>query len=425
MFSIKLVFVARMFLCGVVFLAAGVACATPPVAPLQVSPHVSPQGSLVMVGGALRRDNDVVWQRIVQLAGGRGAPMAVLASASANPKASAATVVDALNRAGAQAFFVPLAVRMPDTDYRQIAVDPVWVDKVATAKGVFFTGGDQGRITQALRTPDGAATPMLDAIWKVYRAGGVIAGTSAGTAIMSTVMFHDAMPVLATLKAGVGRSGVMAPGLGFLGPDVFADQHLLVRGRFARMLPAMLAHSYKLGVGVDENTAAIVTGGSQIEIIGYKGALVVDMSEAISVSKTAVLDVRNVKLSYLARGDRYDLKSKALVLATDKAQRKLDASKPSHKSVRLYPDVLANTTVVDLMQSLIDSAQPEAVGLAFSGPGEPQPDLGFEFRFRKGPDSVAYDTGTMGGEDNTVINVYLDVRPVDVTTPLYQVRAAP
>jgi cyanophycinase len=238
-------------------------------------------------------------------------------------------------------------------------------------------------------------------------------------------MFHDAMPVLATLKAGVGHSGVMAPGLGFLGPEIFADQHLLVRGRFARMLPAMLAHGYKLGVGVDENTAAVVTGGKQIEIVGYKGAVVVDMSGAVSVSKSDALNVRNVKLSYLSRGDRYDLQAKTLILGTDKAQHKLDSTKPSHKTVRLYADILANTTVVDLMQNLIDSAQSEAVGLAFNGSGESQSELGFEFRFRKGTDSAAYDTGIQGGEDNTVLNIYLDVRPVEVALPLYRLQAVP
>ena len=383
------------------------------------------QGTLVMVGGALRQDNVEVWQRIVQLAGGKDAPIAVFASASANPVASGAGVVEALNRAGAKAFFVPMAVRLADTDHRQIASDAAWLAKVSAAGGVFFTGGDQGRITQVMRNPDGTATPMLDAIWRVYRAGGVIAGTSAGTAIMSTHMFHDAMPVFATLKSGVGRLGVMAPGLGFLGPEVFADQHLLIRGRFARMLPAMMAHGYKIGVGVDENTAAIVSGGMQIEIVGYKGALVLDLSQATSVTKSDLLDVRNAKLSYLARGDRYDLKTKTLDLTTDKAQRKLNLDKPSHKSVRLYTDVLGNTAVIDLMQSLITSSQPEAVGLAFGEMTDSQEELGFEFRFRKGADSVAYDTGTRGGEDITVLNIGLDVRPVTVFMPLYRVRSAP
>ena len=145
-------------------------------------------GALVLAGGAVRSDNTEVWERIVALAGGAGAPIAVLATASANPRGSAEGAVKALNRAGAQAFFVPAALLLKDTDYRQVVKDPQWVSRVRAAKGVFFTGGDQNRTMVALRQPDGSATPLLDAIWAVYRGGGVLGGTSAGTAIMSSTM---------------------------------------------------------------------------------------------------------------------------------------------------------------------------------------------------------------------------------------------
>lgn len=382
------------------------------------------KGSLVMIGGALRYDNAAVWNKVVELAGGADASIAVFASAAGNPKASGALVIDALNKAGAKAFFVPVAVKLTDSDYRQAASDPQWVAKVKSAKGVYFTGGDQGRITQALRLENDANTPMLDAIWSVYRNGGVIAGSSAGAAVMSTHMFHDAMPVLDTLKSGVGRAGVMAPGLGFIGPGVFIDQHLFTRGRFARMMPAMLAKGYSLGLGVDENTAAVVTSGSQVEIIGYKGALVVDLAGAKTGTSTQGLDVRDVRLSYLDRGDRFDLATKTFTPSPEKALRKLDPAKPYNKTPRYYPDILGNTTVVDLMQNLIDNAQQEVIGLAFSGPDGPAPEKGYEFRFRKGIDSVGYFTGAFGGEDYSVVNIYLDVRPVEMSLPLYRQPAA-
>jgi cyanophycinase len=99
---------------------------------------------------------------------------------------------------------------------------------------------------------------VLDALWDMYRRGGVIAGTSAGAAIMSSTMFGRPRAVLATLKLGVTDGKEITSGLGFIGEDVFVDQHLLVRGRFARMLPAMLAKGYKLGLGIDEDTAMVV-----------------------------------------------------------------------------------------------------------------------------------------------------------------------
>lgn len=221
----------------------------------------SPQqstGSLVIIGGALRMDNAVVWQRIVQQAGGKGAKIAVIPAAAGSPEKSGAFAVESLNKNGAQAFLIPLSVKHAQFKPEDIVSNAAWLDKLKNASGVYFTGGDQGRIIQALVRPDGSRTAMLDAIWALYQRGGVIAGSSAGAAIMSTTMFYDAKPVLPTLKLGVTDGKEIAAGLGFIGPDVFIDQHLIIRGRFARMLPVMLKKNYRLGLGVDENTAMVV-----------------------------------------------------------------------------------------------------------------------------------------------------------------------
>ena len=184
--------------------------------------------------------------------------------------------------------------------------------------------------------------------------------------------------------------------------------------------PAMLAHGYRLGLGIDENTAAVITQGQHLEILGYKGVLLVDLTDAKLRSPAAPLDLDNARLSYLARGDRYDLLARTFVASPQKKQALLDPNAPTHRHIRLYTDLLANTAVVDWMQTLIDSHQTEATGLAFGAPTDPQPRLGFEFKLRKGADSVAWDTGTAGGEDITVLNLYLDIRPVEMASPLYQ-----
>ena len=82
---------------------------------------------------------------------------------------------------------------------------------------------------------------------------------------------------MSTLKRGVADGMELSHGLGFIGDDIFVDQHLLVRGRFARMLPAMLKKGYKLGLGIDENTAAVVAPNREVTVIGYTGALVLDL----------------------------------------------------------------------------------------------------------------------------------------------------
>lgn len=377
------------------------------------------KGSLVIAGGSLQFDNTAVWERIVELAGGKGAKIAVFPSASTNPKRAGATLVDVLNRAGAQAFFVPVAVRLEESDYRQAVLDPALVAQVRSATGIFFSGGDQARITKALRTADGNSTPMLDAIWEVYRKGGVIAGTSAGAAIMSETMFYDARPILGLLKHGIRDGKDVARGLGFIGPDVFIDQHLLVRGRFARMMPAMLAKHYKLGLGVDENTAMVVSGTS-VEVIGYKGVLVVDLSEASTDASVGRFNISNARLSYLDRGDKFDFATRVFTPSKEKAGGKIDPANPYFRSTRYFPDILGNSAVLDLMQDLIDNRHSEMLGLAFGNPQGDTPEVGFEFRFRKEADSVGYYTGAFGTESYSVLNIHLDVRPVKMQLPLYK-----
>ncbi len=374
-----------------------------------------PRGSLVIVGGALRADNAAVWERIVKLAGGKGARIAVFASASAYPKESGKANVELLDKYGADAFFVPVAVKLAGVDYHAAADDPALAAKVRSAGGAYFAGGDQERITRALRRPDGSNTLVLDALWQMYRGGGVIAGSSAGAAIMSSTMFGEPKTVLATLKLGVAEGREITPGLGFIGDDVFIDQHLLVRGRFARMLPAMLKKGYKLGLGIDENTAMVVNASRDVEVIGYKGALLLDLAGASA--QGGAFNVSNVRLSYLDNGDRFNIASHAFTPAPDKAEGKLDQAKPYYREPLFAADILGNSTVVDLMGKLIDSDQREAIGLTLGSPQGVQPDLGFEFRFSRTADSVGYMSAAT--ETYSVYNLRLDIRPILIRRPLY------
>ncbi|HEX9171322.1 MAG TPA: cyanophycinase [Telluria sp.] len=385
----------------------------------QGSEPVVPKGSLVIIGGALRPDNAAVWERIVALSGGKGARIAVFASAAANPQRAGQSNVARLNKYGANAFFVPVAVKLSGTDYQAAADDPQLAAAVRAAGGAYFAGGDQARITLALRRPDGSNTLMLDALWDMYRAGGVIAGSSAGAAIMSTTMFGEPKPVLTTLKLGVADGHEITPGLGFIGNDVFVDQHLLVRGRFARMLPAMLKKGYKLGLGIDENTAMVVSPNRDVEVLGYKGALLIDLGQA-SVQE-GVFNMSNVRLSYLDNGDRFNIASHAMTPSADKLEGgKVDQTKPYYREPLFSADILGNSTVVDLMGKLIDSDQPEAIGVTLGSAHGVQPDLGFEFRFTRTGESVGYMSAAT--ETYSVYNVRLDIRPIVIRHPLYQYK---
>ena len=209
---------------------SGVALAGDPMPAKEAAAEATPatKGSLVIVGGGLRFNNDEIWGRIVALApapDGTKPKIAVFPTASANPVTTGTRIVEALKRYGAEAFVVPVAMRSMEQPYEQAVQDPQLVESVKSAHGVFFSGGSQRHITTALYTKEGKHTPMLDAIWAVYRGGGVIAGTSAGAAVMSHVMCRDARKVLATLQDGVKMGREVDRGLGFLDADWFVDQH--------------------------------------------------------------------------------------------------------------------------------------------------------------------------------------------------------
>ncbi len=387
-------------------------------------------GTAIVIGGALKNDNDAVWQRIVDEAGGAGARIAVFATAAANPERSAGLIVAALNRHGASAEAIPVAPRLKDVDLQASLNDPALIDKVAASKAVFFSGGAQEYIVDTL-LPGGQVTPMLKAIRAVFDGGGVVAGTSAGAAIMSRMMFRDAQDNLQILKGQWREGREYDRGLGFVGPYLFVDQHFLKRGRIGRMLPAMRAFGYTLGLGVEENTAAVIKG-SEVEIVGARGALLVDLSQAGSDARLPAFNLRGALLSYLDRGDRHDLKTGVTTPAAHKLREpRIDPAasdyKPYLQTDPYFLDILADNAIVTAMAQLLDGPAPDVRGLAFRAkprPGDLQPDLGFEFRLYKGPGLVGWFSGALGGEDYTVLKARLDVIPVRVAQPLFTPLAA-
>ena len=396
--------------------------APPPVA---VEPEPAIKGYAVAIGGGLKADNDEVWGRIVQLAGGKGARFVVFGTASGDPEATAKQAVDQLHKRGAVAEALPVAPAFTWVDLNKVVRDPALIAKVRAAKGVFFTGGLQESIVDVL-APGGEVTPMLEAIWDVYRKGGVVAGTSAGAAIMSKVMFRDAPNVINILKGRWADGKQVDNGLGFVGPDLFVDQHFLKRGRFGRMVPLMWAKGYKMGLGVDENTAAVVRG-HEVEIVGDAGALLVDLNDAESDSTQSAFNIRGARISYLEHGDRFHVKTRLVTPAAFKLRGQLlDSSapdfKPYHLEDRFQLDMLGDQAIANAMRFLIDSNRESVSGLSFEvipKPGDELAELGFLFRLSKGPGSLGWSTDEFGGEEYTVVNIRLDITPVRLPQPLF------
>ncbi len=384
-----------------------------------------PKGSLMIIGGFERVDNDKIWSEFIELCGGSGARIAVFPTASDYPLRNGNDLVDHLNGLGADAFLVPVGIQDFDQHYKDAVNDTRLIEQVRKCQGAFFIGGEQARIRDALLTKDGARTAMLDAVWHVYREGGVIAGSSAGAAIMSRIMYRDAEQVLATMINGVKWGQETDHGLGFLPRDWFVDQHFLVRGRLGRALVAMQTHKIPYGVGVDEDTALVVEAGGKGRVVGYRGVVVMDLSESTTDADAKGFNLKNAKLSYLGHGDAIDLKTREITPSQEKLDdRKVDPNAPGFRpyfqSRLFFNDIVANTAVLDMMYKLIDSRYHEGHGLAFDGVAARLGSTpGFEFRFYRDKDSLGWNTEISGNDEYTIMNLHLDIRPITIRGPLY------
>jgi len=172
------------------------------------------------------------------------------------------------------------------------------------AAGIFFSGGDQLRITSQI-----GDTGIEAKVRALYERGGVVAGTSAGASVMS-----DTMLVKGTSKE-THRIGDlhMAPGLGLM-RNVIIDQHFAERGRFGRLLGAVAHNPRVLGIGIDEDTAALVEEG-RLQVIGDGAVYVVDgtgvtYSNVAEAKSDITLSMHDVKVHVLADGDAFDLNSR-------------------------------------------------------------------------------------------------------------------
>ena len=388
-----------------------------------------PSGTVIAIGGALRTESEAVWQRIVDEAGGAGVPIAVFPTAAHEPARVAAQIAAALSRCGARAEIVPLAPHLPGVDLAATLNDAALIARVAASKAVFFSGGAQEYLVDTLQ-PGGRPTAMLGAIRAVFAAGGVVAGTSAGAAVMSQLMFRDAMDSLAVLR-GQWRAGrEYDRGFGFVVPELLIDQHFLKRGRIGRMLPALQALGCRFGLGVDEN-AAVVIKGSQLEVMGGSGAVLVDLGEACHDARLPAFNLRGARLSYLEPGDRHDLVSGETAPAPHKLggpriEPGAPGFRPDQRSGRYFLDMLGDGCLREALIQLLDGPAAEVCGLAYRanpGPGDPLPDIGFEFRLHRGPGLVGWRS-TLCDDHYTVLGALLDVVPVRVAHPLFTPLAA-
>lgn len=256
------------------------------------------RGPLLVIGGHEDKEGErTILRAVARLAAGGPLLVATVASHSQ---------VDALWDTYSRLFAelgVP-AVEHLEVESRARADSPRNLELIEAAGALFFTGGDQLKITAEI-----GGTRLAAGIERLHRErGGLVAGTSAGAAVMPDTMLIGGRSK-DSLKAGDRLE--MAPGLGLL-PGCIVDQHFSERGRIGRLVAALGRHPGALGIGIDENTAILVQDDRGFEVLGESGVTVLDgrgvsHNNAAAAARGEVLALWDLRMHVLGSGDRFDL----------------------------------------------------------------------------------------------------------------------
>ncbi len=255
-----------------------------------------PEGSLFIIGGGSRPSGMV--ERMIDESGIRDEGyVAILPMSSSLPDsaiiwASEQFLEQGINRIAGFNF-------LPDEEPPQ-----EWVDSLRQAPLIYISGGDQNRFMDIVYEG-----PVMEAIHEAYAGGAMIAGTSAGAAVMSEKMitgnelrYPEYRPTFPVIES---ENLELAEGLGLLTTGVI-DQHFVWRSRHNRLITSVLEHPGLPGIGIDESTAILVKG-NEAEVVGEAQVLVYRNPDASKTQYEHKLGGRNLQLDVFLPGERFDI----------------------------------------------------------------------------------------------------------------------
>ncbi|WP_187261481.1 cyanophycinase [Pontibacter beigongshangensis] len=203
------------------------------------------------------------------------------------------------------------------------AHQPAYLERLKQADGIMFSGGDQSRLTRFFGN-----SPFLDILKERYQNENfVIAGTSAGAMAMSEIMIRGGSAKEALLKGSVRIS----QGLGLM-QGVIIDSHFIIRGRFGRLMEAVVTHPRTMGIGLGEDTGVLITDGHLIETIGSNLVVIMDghvlgYSNISEIERGKPVAIENMLMHVLAKGNVYDINTREFYKDMDALRLKQVKSK--------------------------------------------------------------------------------------------------
>lgn len=260
-------------------------------------------GTLVIIGGAEDKEGRmVILRKFVRLMKSDDSKLLVLTTATKEPDIVGENYRDVFNKLGMT------NIDILNINNRDDANDEEYVRKIRESEGIFFTGGDQLRITSII-----GGTKACTALFDCYSKGGIIAGTSAGASAMSCTMIIEGDNNEPARKCTVK----VAPGLSLLNNTII-DQHFAQRGRIGRLLCGVAENPKVLGIGIDEDTSIIVYPDNIFEVYGNNSVTIVDgrtirTSNVSELKPDEILAITNITLHVLPDGYGYNLNSREVL----------------------------------------------------------------------------------------------------------------
>ncbi len=264
-------------------------------------PAAAPRGTLAVLGGG---DDDPFLALLAGLLPDRNLPIEVLTTATRRqPARTAAAYAHAWHQLGCP------HVRHLQVNEDHPADHPATLVRLRRAALVFMSGGDQERLTDFL-----TGTEFLAVLRQKYQqeAGFILAGTSAGAAAMAEVMLVHGHGWRSLLGGHVETR----PGLGLL-PGVVLDQHFAERGRYPRLMHAVLARPALLGIGLSEETGLLIRPGQPAQVFGDEAVVVVDAAPTThnnlpGLAPGAVISGHGLHLHLLVAHQQLDLATRVV-----------------------------------------------------------------------------------------------------------------
>ncbi|HYZ11979.1 MAG TPA: cyanophycinase [Actinomycetota bacterium] len=267
-------------------------------------------GPVMLIGGAEDKVRDkVVLSRFANDAGGAHGHVVVVSTASSLGDLASERYRDLFGGLGIG------RVTGLRPEERAEADSPEVAQALSDATAVFLTGGNQLRLSSVV-----AGTRLADAIQRAHDRGAVLAGTSAGASAMAAHM----MAFGRSGETPKTRMAQLAAGLGIV-QGVVIDQHFQQRGRFGRLLAVVAQSPSLVGIGLDEDTCAIVHADRTIEVIGRGAVTLIDGSHVVTDAHQAKghrpIMVSGAVVHSLPAGTWFDLRARRLLAGEPGVER--------------------------------------------------------------------------------------------------------